>query len=128
MHNGQAWPSSCQLTRTAAGTASPGRGPAPGHLADRQRAGDVGELPGPVDLRAPVVAGGAVRQRDLYLPYPHAAAEQVDGEGSLHAEPARERPGRLERGPGQAALAVERLGRPPSGGPLDARPGERDDE
>ena len=112
----------------AVGPASPDRGPAPRHLTDRQRAGDVGELPGPVDLRPPVGAGGAVRQRHLHLPHPHAAAEKVDREGRLHAEPGRERPGGLKRGPGQAALAVERLGRPPSGGPLDAGPGERDDE
>src|SRR5215475_5795203 len=94
-----------------------GRGGPPGRPAGRWggvaahlRPGDVGELPGPVDLRPPVGAGGAVRQRDLHLPHPHAAAEQVDGEGRLHAEPGREWPRGLERGPGQAALAVERLG------------------
>ena len=36
--------------------------------------------------------------------------------------------GRLERRPGQAALAVQRLVRPPAGRALDARPGQCDDE
>ncbi len=108
--------------------ARPARPPSRSRLADRQRAGDVGELPGTVNLCSPVGAGGAVGQRDFHFPHPHAPAEQVDGEGRLHAEAGCERAGGLECGSGQAALAVERLGGTPPGGPLDAGAGERDDE
>src|ERR1700758_4475193 len=83
--------------------------------AGRERPGDVGELARPVQLAWPVVSGGPVRERDLDLRHPHAELEQVDGERGLHPEAGRERPGRLERGPGEAALPVERLRRAPPG-------------
>ena len=104
--------------------AAGGAGPAP----DGQRASHVDELAGPVHLGPPVAAGRAVRERDLDLRDPHALAEQVDREPGLHAESRRERPRRLERGAGQAALPVERLGRTPSGGAPDAGAGQRDHE
>ena len=69
-----------------------------------------------------------MRQGNLHLRDPHPLAQQVDGERRFHPEPGRQRPGSLERGSGQAALAVERLVRPPPGGTLDAGPGQRDDE
>ena len=69
-----------------------------------------------------------MRQRHLYLGDPHALAQQVDGEAGLGAPARRERPRRLERGPGQAALAVQRLGGTPARRPLDARAGQPDHE
>ena len=93
-------------------------------LAGGERASDVGELMGPVQLGVQVLAGGPVRQRDRDLGDPHPLPQQVDGEAGLGAPAVGQRPGRLEGRPGQAALAVQRLGRPPAGHPLDASSGQ----
>jgi hypothetical protein len=81
-----------------------------------------------VQLSTQAGPGGAVRQVHLDLDDPQALAQQVDGEPGFHPPAVGQRPGRLERGPGQAALPVQRLGRPPAGGPADAGPGQADDQ
>ena len=88
---------------------------------DRERGGHVGELAGAVQLAVPVGACRPVRQIDLHLGHPQAAAQQVDGERGLRTEAPGERARRLERRPRQASLAIERLGGLPARRPLDAR-------
>jgi hypothetical protein len=67
-----------------------------------------------------------MRQRNLDLGDSQVPAGQVDGKSGLHAEAAGKRARRLERGPGEAALAVQRLRRLPSDGPADAGSGQPD--
>src|SRR5262249_11972131 len=99
----------------------PPRGRTP-RLASGQGARDVHELARSVDLRAEVRPGGAVYERHRHFFDPHALAQQADSRAGLRAPARRERPGRLERRPGQAALPVERFGRAPACDPFDAGP------
>jgi hypothetical protein len=83
-------------------------------------------LTGPVQVARDVVSRRPVRHIHLDLGHPEPLAQQVNRHPGFDTEPGRQRKGSSERLAGQAALAVERLGRLPAGGAADTVAGSAD--
>lgn len=88
-----------------------------GALRDRPR--HVRELLGAVQLGPEVAAGNPVVQLARHLQHPAPGPDDVDGQPDLDTPPGGQRQGGVERLPGQAALAGQRLGGRPAGQPTD---------
>src|SRR6201997_2153638 len=94
----------------------------------REGPGDVKELAGTGELPRQVTASGPVGHVHLDLKDTEPLALPVDGHRGLDTETASEGAGSVKGGPGEAALAVQRLGGGPTGRAPDPGTGQADHE